>query len=146
MKLKFIFFGKKNDSLLESYISKYLKRLNKYIKSEIIFLSEKNELKIKKNFTSIIKPSNYIITLNEKAQTMNTIKYAKFLRKKVEDFDSVILIVGDAYGIPKSIISKSNYSLSLSEMTLPHLIARLVLVEQTYRVFTIFNNHPYHHE
>ncbi len=146
MKLKFIFFGKKNLHSFEPDISKYLKRLNSYTKAEIIFLSEKNELKLEKKFKSIITPNNYVFSLEENGQPMNTLTYANFLKKKMEDFDSIIFLVGDAYGIPKSILSKSNYSLSLSEMTFTHLIARLILVEQTYRVFTIFNNHPYHHE
>ena len=58
---------------------------------------------------------------------------------------SIIFLVGDAYGVPKSIINQANYVISMSKMTLPHLIARLMIVEQTYRGFTILNNHPYHH-
>ena len=146
MKLKFIFFGKKKLHSFESDISNYLKRLNSYTKAEIIFISEKNELKLGKKIKSIITPNNYIVSLEENGQAMNTLTYANFLKKKMEDFDSIIFLVGDAYGIPKSLLSKSNYSLSLSGMTFTHLIARLILVEQTYRVFTIFNNHPYHHE
>ena len=67
-------------------------------------------------------------------------------KQKIENHDSVIFLVGGAFGVPKPIINKCHSLLSFSEMTFPHLIARLILLEQTYRAFSILNNHPYHHE
>ena len=62
----------------------------------------------------------------------------------MEDNLDIIFIVGDANGLPRDIIKNSNMVLSLSKLTLPHLLARVVLIEQLYRSFSIINNTPYH--
>ena len=145
MKLKFIFLGKKNIDLLESIINKYLTRLNHYVKSEFFYLSEKNNRKLEEKILSFIKPNEYFVVLDEHGELLSTLEYADFLKKKINNSSSIIFLVGDAYGVPKTIINQANYLMSMSKMTLPHLIARLMIIEQTYRVFTILNNHPYHH-
>ena len=146
MKLKFIFLGKKNSESFNPFINDYLKRLNAYTKWEVFFFSEKNEIKLDKRISGHIKQGDYFIVLDEKGKCMNTLNYAKFIRKKMENHASVIFLVGGSFGVPKPIINKCDALLSFSEMTFPHLIARLMLVEQTYRAFSILNNHPYHHE
>ena len=146
MKLKFIFLGKKNFESLNPFIDQYLQRINGYIKSDLLFFSEKNKIKLEKKILGHIKKGDYFIVLDEKGKYMNTLNYAKFIREKTQNYGSVIFLVGGAFGIPKPIINKCHFLFSLSEMTFPHLIARLILVEQTYRAVTILNNHPYHHE
>ena len=146
MKLKFIFLGKKNSDSFNLFIDQYLQRINGYTTSEILFFSEKNEIKLEKKILGHIKQGDYFIVLDEKGKCMNTLNYAKFISDKIKNYGSVIFLVGAAFGVPKPIINKSHFLFSLSDMTLPHLIARLILVEQTYRAFTILNNHPYHHE
>ena len=146
MKLRFIFLGKKNTSFLELLIKEYLKRLNKYVKAEYIFLDEKHDLKLEQKIIKQVKPRDYMIILDEKGQTFTTLEYAKLLKKTLIDFSSIIFIVGDAYSVPDSISTHANTIFSLSKMTFPHMIARLIILEQTYRSFCVLNNHPYHHE
>ena len=146
MKLRFIFLGKKNTSFLDSLITEYLKRLNKYVKAEYVFIDEKNNIKLEQKIIKQVKPRDYMIVLDEKGQTFNTVEYAKFLKKRIINSSSIIFIVGDAYSVPKSIFTHANTIFSLSKMTFPHMIARLIILEQTYRSFCILNNHPYHHE
>ena len=145
MKLKFIFLGKKK--IESSELSTiYLKRLKNYINYELIFINEKNIQKSEKRISNLIKPKDYLISLDERGDMLNSQKYAFFLHEKIQYFHSIVFVVGEAYGIPDSIIKKSAFLLSLSKMTLPHIIARLVLIEQIYRAFTIMNKHPYHHD
>ena len=146
MKLKFIFLGKKNSESFNYFMIQYLKRLNSYTKSEVLFFSEKNEIKLGKKVLAHIKTGDFFIILDERGQCMNTLDYAKFIREKIDNYDSIIFLVGGAFGVPKLIVDHCHYLISLSKMTFPHLIARLILLEQTYRAFTILNNHPYHHE
>ena len=102
--------------------------------------------KIEQKILSAIKPNTCLIILDEKGKSLNTFEYTQFLEDKISRYSSILFVVGDAYGIPHKIRNSSDYLIALSKMTLPHLFARLILVEQTYRSFTIFNNHPYHHE
>ena len=146
MKLRFIFFGKKNSSIYDHEISKYLKRLNYYMSSECIFYDDTNIVKLNQKMEKKIKTSDFLIALDEQGKQLSTTKYSNFLSNLASDYNTINIVVGSAYGINDLIINKANYLLSLSHMTFPHLLARLVIVEQTYRALTILNNHPYHHE
>jgi 23S rRNA (pseudouridine1915-N3)-methyltransferase len=64
----------------------------------------------------------------------------------MQNFPNVTFIIGGADGLDKKIIEKSNWVWSLSELTLPHNLVKVILVEQIYRASTILNNHPYHRE
>ena len=146
MKLTFIFLGKKK---LESYdllMNKYCKRISSFINSEVLFINEKNNLKLEKKISNLIKAQDLLIVLDEHGTLMNSKEYALFLNKKMKQVNTIFFLVGASYGLPSNIINQANCTISLSKMTLPHLMARLVLVEQTYRALTILNNHPYHHE
>ena len=146
MKIKFIFLGKKPTDSYHQLMQLYLKRLNNYIKSDVVFVSESNKSKLEKKILHLISSNSCLIALDESGLLYSTLQYKVFLQQKMINFSSLTFIVGDAYGIPKYIMKKSHFVMSLSKMTLPHALARVVLLEQTYRLFTIVHNHPYHHE
>ena len=89
-----------------------------------------------------IRVNNIIICLTEEGQTFNSIELTSLLlnfkNKKIN------FLIGDADGIPSDIKDKSNLLLSLSPLTFPHELARLILIEQIYRAVSISNNSPYH--
>ncbi len=86
--------------------------------------------------------NNIIICLTEEGQSFNSIELTSLLlnfkNKKIN------FLIGDADGIPSYIKDKSNLLLSLSPLTFPHELARLILIEQIYRAISISNNSPYH--
>ena len=89
-----------------------------------------------------IRVNNIIICLTEEGQSFNSIELSSLLlnfkNKKIN------FLIGDADGIPSDIKDKSNLLLSLSPLTFPHELARLILIEQIYRAVSISNNSPYH--
>ena len=89
-----------------------------------------------------IRVNNIIICLTEEGQAFNSIELTSLLlnfkNKKIN------FLIGDADGIPSDIKDKSNLLLSLSPLTFPHELARLILIEQIYRAVSISNNSPYH--
>ncbi len=89
-----------------------------------------------------IRFDNIIICLTEEGQSFNSIELTSLLlnfkNKKIN------FLIGDADGIPSDIKDKSNLLLSLSPLTFPHELARLILIEQIYRAISISNNSPYH--
>ena len=89
-----------------------------------------------------IRANNIIICLTEEGQSFNSIELTSLLlnfkNKKIN------FLIGDADGIPSDIKDKSNLLLSLSPLTFPHELARLILIEQIYRAISISNNSPYH--
>ena len=89
-----------------------------------------------------IRVNNIIICLTEEGQSFNSIELTSLLlnfkNKKIN------FLIGDADGIPSDIKDKSNLLLSLSPLTFPHELARLILIEQIYRAISISNSSPYH--
>ena len=89
-----------------------------------------------------IRVNNITICLTEEGQSFNSIELTSLLlnfkNKKIN------FLIGDADGIPSDIKDKSNLLLSLSPLTFPHELARLILIEQIYRAISISNNSPYH--
>ena len=89
-----------------------------------------------------IQVNNIIICLTEEGQSFNSIELTSLLlnfkNKKIN------FLIGDADGIPSDIKDKSNLLLSLSPLTFPHELARLILIEQIYRAISISNNSLYH--
>ena len=89
-----------------------------------------------------IRVNNIIICLTEEGQAFNSLELTSLLlnfkNKKIN------FLIGDADGIPSDIKDKSNLLLSLSPLTFPHELARLILIEQIYRAISISNNSPYH--
>ena len=89
-----------------------------------------------------IQFNNIIICLTEEGKSFSSIELTSLLlnfkNKKIN------FLIGDADGIPSDIKKKSNLLLSLSSLTFPHELARLILLEQIYRAISISNNYPYH--
>ena len=86
--------------------------------------------------------NNIFISLTEEGKSFSSLELASFLtnfKNRKIDF-----LIGDADGISDEIKNKSDFLLSLSPLTFPHELARLILLEQIYRVFCISNNSPYH--
>jgi 23S rRNA (pseudouridine1915-N3)-methyltransferase len=89
-----------------------------------------------------IRVNNIIICLTEEGQSFNSIELTSLLLNFKNK--KIIFLIGDADGIPSDIKDKSNLLLSLSPLTFPHELARLILIEQIYRAISISNNSPYH--
>lgn len=157
MKVYLIVVGKTSDKYIEEGISKYLKRINHYIKFEIITIpaikiSKKisvNELKEKESEAILkkITEKNFIVLLDEKGKRQSSVKFAEFIENKtIAGVKNLFFVVGGAYGFSDKIKQQADFLLSLSDMTFSHQIIRLIFTEQIYRAFTIIKNEPYHNE
>ena len=123
--------GKIKKNWIREGINQYKKRMPDLIISETKSFNIDN-----------IRVNNIIICLTEEGQSFNSIELTSLLlnfkNKKIN------FLIGDADGIPSDIKDKSNLLLSLSPLTFPHELARLILIEQIYRAVSISNNSPYH--
>ena len=144
MKIKFIFLGKKQTDSYHQLMQLYLNRLNNYMKSDFVFVSESNKSKLEKKILHLIPSNSCLIVLYEAGLLYSTLQYKVFLQQKMINFSSLTFIVGDAYGIPKYFMQKSHFVISLSKMTLPHALVPVILAEQIYRAWTILDGQPYH--
>ena len=142
--IKIVCVGKVKEKYLQEAISDYMKRLSKYHKVSIIELEDSNmeeeSIKILKN----IDNKDYVITLDIEGNQLSSVELADKIDKQFINNPNIAFVIGGSYGLDKKVKERSNYSLSFSELTFPHQLFRVILLEQIYRVFKILNNETYH--
>jgi 23S rRNA (pseudouridine1915-N3)-methyltransferase len=154
MKIKLISIGKIKDKWIEQAIDEYSKRLTKFINFESIELADfkassslsSEEIKSKeteKLSQELVKHSGDILILDEKGKDFTSNEFAKLLQTKLNSSQDLIFVIGGAYGFTEE-FKKNKNLICLSKMTFTHRMAKLIILEQIYRGFTIINNHPYH--
>jgi 23S rRNA (pseudouridine1915-N3)-methyltransferase len=157
MKIKIITVGKLKEKYLVEGIKEYTKRLSKYCKLEFIEVKDEQapdnlsdkDIDIIKDIEGerILSKLNdeYIIALAIEGKQLSSEALAK---KMIEitnyNSSSICFIIGGSLGLSNDILNKANYKLSFSNMTFPHQLMKLILLEQIYRAFRINNNEPYH--
>ncbi len=91
-----------------------------------------------------IAKSAYVISLDEHGQTWNTIQLTNQLAQWMREYNTVSLLVGGPEGLANTCKKRAQQSWSLSALTLPHQLVRVIVAEQLYRAWSQLNNHPYH--
>lgn len=93
---------------------------------------------------ALLSPRDCIVPLDEHATEPTTLELAHWLQQRRDDGQDVTFIIGGPDGLDEQILARAHYRWSLSRLTLPHALARVVLVEQLYRAASIVAGHPYH--
>lgn len=146
--IKIICVGKIKEKYFTLAIEEYLKRLTKYTKLEIIELSDYNYDETKtvleegKNILSKISDKDYVVTLEIDGKKLSSVELSKFIDKNISK--DITFVIGGSNGLSKDVLNRSNYALSFSDLTFPHQLFRIILLEQIYRSFKIINNESYH--
>ena len=91
-----------------------------------------------------ITPSSLVVTLDRKGRNWSTEDLAKNLERWQLDFSKVQFLIGGPDGLSNDCLNVATESWSLSNLTFPHFIVRILLAEQIYRAWSLLNNHPYH--
>lgn len=148
--IKIICVGNIKEKYLKDAIKEYEKRLTKYTKLEIIEVKSLETDDINKNLKDEannilkhIKEKDYIISLDRFGKVFDSVELSNQLEKILIQKD-ITFIIGGSNGLDKSIKNVSNDLLSFSNLTFPHQIFRILLLEQIYRSFKILNNEKYH--
>lgn len=144
MKLKIAWIGRTKDASIQSLTEEYLKRLSRYADTEGIVL--KDEAALLKLCGREARPARHtLVLLDSRGKQFSSEEFAKFLGE-YQDRNSLPLLfaVGPANGFTDETRQAARLMLSLGKMTLAHELARVVLLEQLYRAFTILKGHPYH--
>jgi 23S rRNA (pseudouridine1915-N3)-methyltransferase len=84
----------------------------------------------------------FVSLLDDEGEAMDSLRFSRFLEERRMDGRDLCFVVGGAYGLQ---LDRADHRLSLGPMTLPHQLARVVLLEQLFRAHKILANHPYHH-
>ena len=155
MKIHIIQIGKTKDKNIEELVAEYIKRTSPYAKVEFTSLNEE-KLTSSKTKEKIIEiegekilkniSSEFVVALDEKGKQFGSIDFAEIIKNHKDAGQKITFIIGGAFGLSNAVKTKANLTLSLSKMTFTHEMARLFLMEQVYRAFSIIAGKGYHNE
>ena len=134
----------------------YQKKIRPYAELEIIHLktlkADRDEAELKKKFEAKIlreklSPDDFIILLDEKGKKLDSIEFSTLIGSVQQSGKKRgVFIIGGAFGVNDEIKKYSQKMICLSDMTMNHLVAEIMLLEQFYRALTIINRIPYHNQ
>jgi 23S rRNA (pseudouridine1915-N3)-methyltransferase len=156
MRLTILCMGKTKERFIQEGIEKYLRYRRPYADASIKELKEEKiqDLKDapsirKKEAERIIKavPAGaYLVSLDERGEEFTSHEFAALLNNMLESgMREMVFIIGGAMGLDENVVARSHKSVALSRWTFTHEMARLVLLEQLYRAFTIIKGKTYHY-
>jgi 23S rRNA (pseudouridine1915-N3)-methyltransferase len=93
-----------------------------------------------------LRASDHVVALDERGQELTTRGLAAWLRQRMHEGRNLTFVIGGPDGLADAVRARADSTLSLSRLTLPHALARVVLAEQLYRAASLLGNHPYHRE
>ena len=158
LKIRVICVGKLKEKYWEDAVREYAKRIRPYAALEMVELkeyrlrknagpAEEEEVKLNegRDILGKIGSGEYVITLEIKGKKLDSVAFSK----KISDIASqgtgtLDMVIGGSLGLSKEVSARSDFKLSFSDMTFPHQMMRVVLLEQIYRAFKIARNEPYH--
>jgi len=155
IKLKFIFVGKTKESWIAEGIKHYEKMLSKFAELEFITVKDEKvtehsseKIVLEKEGERILKSidkNNFSFVLDSKGKMLSTEEMAELFRGKMnQGYNDFVFITGSVLGLSSEVIKSADFKLSLSKMTFPHQLVRLILLEQVYRAFSIIGGRKYH--
>lgn len=136
--------GKTKDPAVQALTAEYLKRLSAYTQVEPLSVgSEAMLLKLAARTGN--RPASRLVLLDSRGKQFASEEFAHFLdEQQSHSAQPLLFAIGPADGFSQEARKTASFLLSLGKMTLPHELARVVLLEQLYRAFTILKGHPYH--
>ena len=149
--------GKTNEKFIQEGIEFYLNRIRKKLRFDVKYIPDiKNAGKMDvetirnaeaKILLEMLNVQDHVVLLDDKGSQMTSMEFSVYLNKKFSmSFKRLIFVLGGAYGFGEELYERANETLSLSRMTFPHHLVRVIFLEQLYRGLSILHNEPYHNE
>ncbi|MFB6348703.1 23S rRNA (pseudouridine(1915)-N(3))-methyltransferase RlmH [Moraxella sp. ZJ142] len=157
MKLRILSIGHKMPNWVQAGFEEYFKRIQPMMTVEMVELPsakrsknpspaeiEKYKATEAATILNAKQPKELLWLLEVKGKMLSTEKLADKLTVAMQDGVDIALVIGGADGVADKVLRAADFKWSLSELTLPHPLVRVLVMEQLYRAMSIINNHPYH--
>ena len=158
MRITILTVGKIKEPYLREAVQEYSKRLGRYCRLEILETADEKtpdqletaaaQQVCQREGERLLKrlpADSYVITLEILGRQLSSEKFAqKIDNLAVQGISHIVFVIGGSLGLGRNIREKSDFALSFSEMTYPHQLMRVILLEQIYRSYRIINGEPYH--
>lgn len=158
MKITVACVGKIKEKFFTSAIEEYSKRLGRYVNLEICQvndekapenMSEAEETKVKETegerLLRVIKDTSFVVALVIDGKKLTSEGFADFFQQSmIKGISHITFVIGGSLGLSNNVLKRADFRLSFSDMTFPHQLMRVILLEQIYRANRIIKNEPYH--
>ncbi|EOS33528.1 MAG: 23S rRNA (pseudouridine(1915)-N(3))-methyltransferase RlmH [Lachnospiraceae bacterium] len=158
MNITLVTVGKIKEKYFRDAIAEYQKRLSKYCRLEIVEVadektpdkaSETEEAQIRQReaarILKAVRDNAYCIALTIDGKKRDSVNLATHIEQLgLSGKSNLVFVIGGSLGLHDSVVQRADETLSFSELTFPHQLMRVILLEQIYRCFRIINNEPYH--
>ena len=148
MKFRFVWIGKTKENNWRALQEEYLQRLSHFVRFEIAEIRESQAYDTlqteSKRILENVNHSSFVCLLDVQGKQIGSPELAQTVEMwQNRGFKEIAFVIGGQNGVSKEVAERADYSLSLSALTLTHEMARVVLIEQLYRAFTIIKGFPY---
>jgi 23S rRNA (pseudouridine1915-N3)-methyltransferase len=137
VKIHLYYFGKPRDAHANALVEDYLERVSRYAKADM------REIRVGRFDPWEKHPSAITVCLDPAGKRLDSAGFIALIERAEREARDVVFVVGGADGLPAGWSARAGLLLSLSPMTFPHELARVMLAEQIYRAFTSLRGHPY---
>jgi 23S rRNA (pseudouridine1915-N3)-methyltransferase len=148
VRIRVVAVGSRMPEWVASACAEYLKRLGPHARTSLVELpararSAKQE---GERVLAALESGDYVIVLDERGRELTTRELATWLEARRAAGRDLAFVIGGADGLAPDVLARADFTLALSRLTLPHALARVLLLEQLYRAHTVLAHHPYHRE
>jgi len=143
VKLRVAWIGKTKEAAIQTLGSEYLKRISRYNACDGAEFS--SEAALLKTVEQKGRTAPVLVLMDSRGKQLSSEEMAEFVRGHLDrGTQELVFAIGPSDGWNEATTARATTRISMGKMTLPHELARVVLLEQIYRAFTILNKHPYH--
>jgi 23S rRNA (pseudouridine1915-N3)-methyltransferase len=151
LKVRVASVGRDRSGLFEPAVREYAERLGHYTRFELVEVSPSRKpgpadamAEEGERLLALCRPREELVALDGEGKALSSAELAQRLGQAQRDAADLLFVIGGDEGLDPAVRRRARWTLSLSRMTLPHRLARLVLAEQLYRGFTLLRGEPYH--
>ena len=153
MKVRLVLVGRSERGLVVDGIEHYLGRTKRFFPVELVVLPEAGKGDVayqqkteSERILAALKPDERVVVLDERGRTMTSPQFAERLGNwRDQGVRQVAFVIGGAYGMTDAVRERADLVMTLSAMTFPHQLVRVLFAEQLYRATSILQGSPYHH-
>ena len=148
--IRVVAVGKIKETFFTQAVEEYSKRLSGYYKLQIVEVAdekcdEKTLEKEAEKILKVLKDTDYVIALAIQGRKYSSEGLAEMIQQlEIEGKSSITFVIGGSLGLSERVLKRADLLLSFSDMTFPHQLMRVILLEQLYRACKINRNEPYH--
>lgn len=155
MRVTLVAVGQRMPGWITDGFTEYTKRLRSRLPLELIEIAAAKRgsgdvaramAEEGKRSLAALRPADHVVALDERGKSRTSLELSRWLAQRLQAGNDLAFLVGGADGHAPEVLERANERWSLSPLTLPHALVRVVFAEQLYRAVTLLDGHPYHRE